>query len=299
MHYSTYTFIPVYVKIFINELSKYYDEIIISTNRRIIHCERNLSEKVRIVFTENDGYDFGRFYSILKQIIPEDYQRISFINDSNILIKSLTNVFQWAEKEDADFWGLIESYERPPNFGGKDSYHLQSHFLTFEKKAIPLLMIFFNDIDFKELIKKQNSVSSLRNTIINYCEIGLSQFFIEKGLNILPFINIEELSQKYKIEEIKSKNPTLFCFNELLKSNYPLIKRNITNGQMRFYERSNQDSGFNKWVRLSLRHTDKISSTFLIIVENKIMLAYKKSRFKFYKIVLLFINSLIPIKNTN
>jgi hypothetical protein len=113
-HYSDLPYIPKYVLVYVNELSKYFDEVILASNQRNITNNPNgFGENVSIQFFENEGYDLGMFYKVFQTIKYEKYNQIACVNDSNILFNKLESIFDWEKKSMSDFWGLIDSNEKP------------------------------------------------------------------------------------------------------------------------------------------------------------------------------------------
>ena len=114
IHYSKFHTIPLYVKLFVSELENYFDEIVIVYNERQLNDNNQFrSSKVTTFASKNDGYDFGHFYRYYSQIDTSCYYQIACINDSNILINRLDHVFKWANDSSLDFWGLLDSHEKP------------------------------------------------------------------------------------------------------------------------------------------------------------------------------------------
>ena len=137
IHFSEQQDIPHYVTIFVNELSKYFDDVILSSNPKVLKQIPPFSKNVTLQFDENYGYDFGRFYAVFKSIEQENYNRIACINDSNILINSLENILNFENIDQFDFWGVLDSNEKPWFLEISNPYHIQSHFLIFNQERPP------------------------------------------------------------------------------------------------------------------------------------------------------------------
>lgn len=225
VHYSEDINIPEYVITYLNELSKHFTDIILATNVREITNIKKLNEMkcVKLLLFKNEGYDFGLFYKSMLSTDLNLYNRVAFINDSNILIKSLDEVFNWGENSKFDMWGLTDSYQNVPNSKHKNSYHIQSHFLVFEKAAIPQIIKFFNFIKFDDFFDLQLDKRELWIKIVEDCEIGLSQFMKNKHM---------KLGAKYAVKNLagtnyKTINSHMTLWKTLLDNNYPLIKKKI------------------------------------------------------------------------
>ena len=114
LHYSTSLELPYYVRIYIEELSDYFDKVLVLSNNSNLHkYNLSLPENIDFVHFENKGYDFGLFYRFIITQNINDFSQIAIVNDSNILINKLEAVFQNEEHDKADFWGLIDSNEKP------------------------------------------------------------------------------------------------------------------------------------------------------------------------------------------
>ena len=225
IHYSNTPYIPQYVVIYVNELSNYFDEVILVTNERQIsntHLIQN--QNISLVMVKNEGYDFGMFYKVFRTIDPSEYSQIACINDSNVLFNKLTSIFEWGKSTNYDFWGLIDSRERPDFSTHQDNYHIQSHFLVFNTKAIGLLPVYFDSLNIESLFKESDLVA-LKHSIINYWEIGLTQFMMQKGISLGSYISSMHYSKLYLRGQIR--NVLIRLYAQLIRSGLPLIKRSI------------------------------------------------------------------------
>jgi lipopolysaccharide biosynthesis protein len=224
-HYSQSKYIPYYVLLYLKELSLYFEEIILVTNKRTISNEKVLHHpKINILFVRNEGYDLGMFYKAFQTINPNEYRQIACINDSNILFNKLTTIFAWGKLNNLDFWGLIDSYETPLSSDHTDNYHIQSHFIVFNQKAIELLPAFFRSIDIEDIFKEADP-SKLREIVINHWEIGVSQFMIKNGLSIGSFFDSKIYTNLYLSGKVRNLSRRLY--SELIESGYPLIKKKV------------------------------------------------------------------------
>jgi hypothetical protein len=225
IHFGKESHFPKYVEIFVKELLGYFDELILITNERQIENKENVVfQKVNLHFVQNEGYDFGMFYKAIGTINLNDYRQIASINDSNILFNSLGRVFSWGEKKELDFWGLIDSYQKPWFSTHEDSYHIQSHFLVFNKRAIDLLPFFFNSIEIEKIFQEKD-LKKVRQAVINQWEIGVTQFFRLEGLRVGSFIDSNKFSKIYSTK--KKTNLSHSHYFRLIKAGYPLIKKKI------------------------------------------------------------------------
>lgn len=223
-HYSEYKDIPQYVVLYANELSLYFDEVIVAANERnLITGHRTFNKNVSIQFFKNEGYDLGLFYKVFRGINISEYYQIGCVNDSNILFNKLQLIFEWSQNSNSDFWGLIDSHEKPWFSTHQDNFHIQSHFIIFNKFAINYLPGFFDLIDIQKIFNEKDP-RQLRRLVIDQWEIGLSQFLLNKGLKSASYINSLNFNIKHKS---KGKNITHSLYNELIAEGYPLIKKKV------------------------------------------------------------------------
>jgi len=222
LHYAPTGNIPLYVLHYLQELIVFFDEVWLASHQNSLKLPENLN-KVKLIQVENEGYDFGKFYKCIQTINLKDYSRIACINDSNVLITGLAPVFSWAEKQDTGFWGLIDSNEKPWFSSHTNNYHIQSHFVVFNKPAIELLPDVFKSIDVDKIMKEKDP-KRLRRMVINDWEIGLSQFMFVNGIKGEAFFHNNVLQEKY---DRKVKNVTFDLYGELIAEGYPLLKRKV------------------------------------------------------------------------
>lgn len=226
IHFSEKKWIPYYVRLYVNELSLYFSKIIFSVNAndKIIN-RANYRSNVEIIEQENIGYDAGRFITVVKSLDIQFYSRIAFVNDSNYLIGSLYGIFQWGNQSGYDLWGIMDSYQKPSYSINKVNYHIQSHFLVFEKETFPFLVNYINIIDINKC-SLEMSQHELRTYIINYWEIGLSQFLVGKDMKIGSFISSKSFTKRYldckKDMYLAMESPAL-----LIKNGYPFLKKKV------------------------------------------------------------------------
>ncbi len=234
LHYSGKVEIPYYVKLYVTELSRHFDLVYFLSNNKSLKNENSpFDSKVKFKYYENRGYDFGMFYRFIIGEDLEKYEQLAIVNDSNFLVKKLDSVFKWAQKTDADFWGLVDSIENPHFSTHKNNYHIQSHFIVLNKKAIDLFPNFLKTLNADEILK-ETDLKKLRHNVINHWEIGLSQYFIKHNLKIASFINSQSMIKKYRPKKV---NVTFSLFHELIVfENYPVLKRKIATTKWKWYK---------------------------------------------------------------
>ena len=259
IHFSEEQHIPFYVQVFVNELAKFFDEVVLLCNDRTLNSIPALSDNVEIVFQENKGYDFGRFYNYVKTIEKDNYYRIACVNDSNILVNKLDRVLNWEKIAGFDFWGLVDSYEKPWFSTWSDNHHIQSHFLVFHKKAIGLLNEYFESVDVDALLNEKNQ-KTLRRNVINKWEIGLSRFMISKGLQTGQYCDSQEFTKRFNVR-LDSNLPHVLP-EELLANGYPLLKKKVIFERKKFFRKSPAD-----WKKLIRNYGNPIWNLDILIEE--------------------------------
>ena len=238
IHFSEKQHIPYYVQVFTNELARFFDEVVLLSNNRTLKSAPALLKNVQITLQDNIGYDFGRFYNYYKTINKDDYYRIACVNDSNILINNLDNILEWDSIVKFDFWGLIDSCEKPWLSTSTDNYHIQSHFLIFHKNAIDLLDEYFKSVAIDDILNEMDK-KILRRNVINKWEIGLSQFMISKALKIGHFYDSKAITNHFSIK--KDSNISHSLYHELLAIGYPLVKKKVIIDQKKVFWRKSID----------------------------------------------------------
>jgi lipopolysaccharide biosynthesis protein len=227
VHYSKGDVIPADVKKYVLELAPHFSDVIISTNYK-----GPSFGNVKVMSFKNEGYDFGLFYRALQNVNIKEYGRIAFVNDSNILVGSFKDVFKWGNENTCGMWGLTDSHESTPALKGKTTYHIQSHFIILENKAITLLSQFFKNINFEKYLI--TSTNALRVKIINNCEIGLSQFMLHKGVKLGSYFSVKDRTSPNYLFPNYKQNVHVYKWEELIKKGYPLIKRKLPEGSWKF-----------------------------------------------------------------
>ena len=224
-HYFSGNYFPLYVRLFLEELQRHFDEIVLVTNLREISNEEAIrSPKVSILKVKNEGYDMGMFYKGFQTLHPVEYETIAFVNDSNILFGKLNFLFDWAKTQNVSFWGLMDSHARPPFSVHANNYHLQSHFIVFNRSSLPFLQEYLNKINLDEFRNEPN-IKKLREKVINVWEIGLSQFLLSKELTSAAFVDSSEYQTKYvKNTDV---NVSLKLHDKIIENGVPVIKKKV------------------------------------------------------------------------
>lgn len=249
-HYSSEPRIPYYVQIFVLELLRHFDEILFVTNNREIENGEVIEGKnVTIQKVKNEAYDLGMFYKGFQTLELENYKTVAFINDSNILFGKLDFLFDWAIEQKPDFWGLMDSHVKPPFSTHKENYHIQTHFIVFNKPAIPYLQSFFSQFNLSEYAHP--NIKEVRKKVINDWEIGISQLLLSKGLSCKAFVDSKKYHELYQPK--KTVNLSLDMYDKVIQNGVPVMKKKVV-----FSIKIRDLFTFRKnWKRLIRNHGEK------------------------------------------
>jgi lipopolysaccharide biosynthesis protein len=202
--------IPYYIKCYLNELRRHFEETILLTNEKNLDTQDKVflsQNNIQLILVENEGFDFGMWYKAFNQFSVLTYDRIGLVNDSCILFKKLDEVFDVIDKSNWDYAGILDTVQI--------AYHLQSYFIIINKPAIPIVADYFH---------KNGIINDFEKTIRTY-EVGISQLLIRQNLKVGTVyshtINSTQL------------NPSFTSISELLAAGFPMIKKKIIFGNYR------------------------------------------------------------------
>jgi lipopolysaccharide biosynthesis protein len=193
--------LPYYIKFYLDNLIPYFTKIIYITNTKVLSEDsiKYLNERnIQFLLTDNEGLDFGMWYKALKIYDINTYDRVGLINDSCILFKRPDDFFNWLEKKDYDYCGMVDS--------NAISYHIQSYFLIVNKKAIHEVYNYFMQ---HEIVKD----------VIKIYEIGMCSYLLQKGLKLGACYSTNDYSGEY--------SPMYYLSEKLIEQGLPLIKKKI------------------------------------------------------------------------
>jgi hypothetical protein len=205
-------YIPYYVLQYVKELTKFFHEILIVTNEReILNADKFPSNKTQLMQVKNEGYDLGMFVKAFTSLKFADYQQIACVNDSNILLRKLNFLFEWADNQHLGMWGLMDSHEKTNYSSHQDNHHVQSHFLVFNESVFPTLQSYFDELDLRRIITTKD-LQQVKKTVINDWEIGVSQYLLKHGHQVGAYFHREDYINKREqphIEMLLDGMPTL------------------------------------------------------------------------------------------
>lgn len=206
-YYSSYfkgNSIPYYIRFYLDNILDCYTKIIFITNEKSLN-EDSISyissRNIDLMTVRNEGWDFGMWYRAMKIHDPRNFDQVSLVNDSCVLFRKPTEFMSWSKENGLDFFGMVDS--------NAVSYHIQSFFITANKKVIPELFDYF---------MKHGILPDVKEVIRTY-EIGLSRHMAEKGFRI---------GAMYPTKSYKGEfSPMFLMAKELISKGLPLIKKKI------------------------------------------------------------------------
>ncbi|MEO6904411.1 MAG: hypothetical protein ABI315_14825 [Bacteroidia bacterium] len=202
--YFNQPIIPYYIRFYLDNLSPFFTKIIFITNQKVLHTDDySYLEKnnIELLYVVNEGWDFGMWYKALKLYDVKNYDRVGLINDSCILLEKPTHFFNWLEKSEDDYCGMVDS--------NAISYHIQSYFVIINKRAIAEVYNYF---------MQNGLIINIKNVIYTY-EIGLSSYLLNKGYKLGACYSTNDYKGEY--------SPTFLMALSLIKKGFPLIKKKI------------------------------------------------------------------------
>ena len=210
VHYSKESSLPYYVRIYIEELRRFFDKVVILTTDG---CA--LDETHDVMRFPNFGRDFGLWTRAINNLNLDLYSRVGLVNDTNVLFRPLDGLFAWGNECGADVWGPTDSEQW--------GYHIQSHFVVVEKNAMQALGDFFAGWQAHLKVLEGKSYEFLRHYIVEHGEIGLSSRFIEKGLSLKAKWN----KAMFPHPRYTGVNRHWLLWDKLIMMGYPFIKKRI------------------------------------------------------------------------
>lgn len=215
IHYKEEGDIPKNVQYYLDEIRKYFDNIIFITNKREIS---NISDFYNndILEFDNEGYDFGSLYKALNTIDYSIYSHIGVFNDSNIILNPLNEIFNWGFNSGNNFWGITDCYLT--NVMNDYKYHIQSHFMIFDKITVKYFYDYLNDTKIYNYFNVDIPIRDLRLKIIDLYEIGFTQYLLTKEVKIEAY---------YKSNIRNPLNMHIDEWDKLIEQGYPFIKKKI------------------------------------------------------------------------
>lgn len=194
-----------YIKYYLIELKKYFDEIVFITNHRNLDNDAVdfLSQNIiTLKIVQNKGYDFGMYYHVIKNLDVTQCDMLGLVNDSCYLFKPLVSFFKWYEMQQLDCAGFTDSVY--------NNHHIQSYFLLFSKRVLSYVKNYF----------VTNGIIENVHELIKTYEIGLCKNLTSSGYTIGSMFcqkDFKNNQSNIMTEEVVS----------LLNTGIPLIKKKL------------------------------------------------------------------------
>lgn len=171
---------------------------------------RLASAGIELKYVPNQGLDFGMWSRHIDQWTLSDYSGIVLANDSCIALRAFDQTFQSASAEAVDIVGMTDSNEI--------DYHLQSYFLYAASPAGSEFMHGFIKRMTPELMDPKLS----RESLIQRCEVGLTQAAITEGLTTKALWGNSR-------QRPTKENPSLVWAPIYLAAGMPVVKKKYLN----------------------------------------------------------------------
>ncbi len=212
-HYDSRSFLHDYVKEYLKKIKNAGFDIVFVTTCEEVPDKVYLKNVVDIVFhRKNIGHDFMSWQSFL---LPHRHKiegkQLLLTNDSVFVDPSkIDRVFNDLNAHEFDIYGGTRSFHF--------AEHLQSYFLYFKENVT-------STKDFWSFWEEY-PCPLVKDLVVEYGEIALSQYFISKGYKLKSYLNTE-----YTINNCS--NPVYDCGVELLKEyDYPFLKKQLVLHQL-------------------------------------------------------------------
>lgn len=210
----------------------YHSKIYLLTNQRAIDPESIQALEghgISIVLYENGGYDFGMWARALKEIRLDEYDELTLINDSCVLVGSLGRYFKWADHAEFDFSSMSDNYEV--------AFHLQSFFLLFRRTCFSDLSRYLSFFD----------VTREKLDVVLRYEIGITRYLVGMGFRGEAYFKSPRYS-RYGV------NLTIYRPLRIINAGFPLVKKSLLSS-----------SSYSWWYRWVL--SKKIDPTILMEIQ--------------------------------
>lgn len=183
VHYDRHGQVADYVRYYLEQLNiAGYSVVFVTNSPKLTTAALTVLQgrAALILRRRNLGYDFGAYRDAQREI-PNLSRLDSLIlaNDSVYgPFQPLTELLRLADPQQADIWGINDSYEK--------RYHLQSYFLVLNRTALLSagLQVFWDRLRY---------VRS-KSFVINFYEVGFSQAALSAGLRLKAICPYRELA---------------------------------------------------------------------------------------------------------
>ena len=226
VHYDKHNILDDHVISLIMFYKRLYDaDVVLSTNLPYSAINKKGIDEELYGFMQrkNAGLDFFAWKNAIFEF-ENDIDRVENLIIANDSVYGAINpgesISLPVNVEEPSVWGATDSYEK--------QYHLQSYLLIFNRATIKLP-------EFKSFWESVKCLS-LKHRIVEFYEIGLSQYFIGAGVELIPFFDYREVRgcfnendyQNYDGDldyRVRPVNPTnYFAKVRVEEMGFPLLK---------------------------------------------------------------------------
>ncbi len=207
-----------YVPAFLESVRDYYDFIHVIFNGEIREeylPRLELADKVQQ--RSNDEFDVGAYKDAIFANPDEFYQDVDELTLANFTffapVGDMKGVFDWAENQDVDFWGLSAHKSMTPNpftQEGELPYHINSHWITVGKKIL-------QSPDFLAYWREMPPILTYMDSVLIH-ESQFTRHFAERGYSYALYMDDSKYESDYP------------AFNDVapaVEDGFPIIKRRL------------------------------------------------------------------------
>ncbi len=184
-------------------------DLSVESRKKIQYCTDH------IICRDNIGFDVGAYKEIIEKIGFDklaEYDELILLNYTFFApIFPFSELFEWSEKQNVDFWGITDHAEvKPHPFTGSGVMHkhIQSHFIAIRTNLL-------KSYEFKSYWEKMPPINSYTDSII-YHESRFTHYFHSKGFNYSVYIDSDNFATKY---------PTFNEIDNTLRARCPILKK--------------------------------------------------------------------------
>lgn len=180
------------------------------SRKKIQHCTDY------IMCRENIGFDVWGYKEAIEKIGFDklaEYDELILLNYTFFApIFPFSELFEWSEKQNVDFWGISDHGKVQPNpFTGTGVLHkhIQSHFIAVRKNML-------NSHEFEHYWKNMPMIHSYTDSVLMH-ESRFTHHFYSKGYSYAVYVDSDVFGSKY---------PTFYEIDDTFsKSRSPILKR--------------------------------------------------------------------------
>ena len=244
-HFDAASKLHKYVIEYLKKIKKFgYDIVFVTTSEEIPELEQLKDYVNLVVHRKNIGHDFVSWQSFIltyKKLLMG--KEVLLTNDSIFVDpEKVDAVFHDMDNRDFDIYGATKSYQY--------AEHLQSYFVNFDHSV--------TQSEYFWEFWEQYPCSLVKDSVVKHGEIGMSQFFLEKGFKLYAFSDSIGLTTSSDINPVYDKGVEL-----LEEYNYPFLKKQLV---VHFYPK--KTSRLRKAI-LSKRFSEKFLTLILDFLGNQ------------------------------